>query len=456
MTHTNTTGADSNTPTQPNIQTPGELRPETESHAGACMFCGEPLRHTFADLGMSPLSNAYIPPEAQHQMEPFYPLHAYVCEKCLLVQLEEFETPENIFSDYAYFSSYSDTLLKHASEWCDTATERFGLDRNSLVVEIACNDGYLLKNFVARDIPVHGVEPAANVAEAAKRLDIPVTVAFFGEKTARKMLERGLAADLMSANNVVAHIPDINDFIEGFKILLKPDGAATFEFHHVMQLIKNRAFDTIYHEHFCYHSLSTFSKILEAHGLEVFDVEELSTHGGSLRVYAQHQGNGAHPISERVQALLDKERDFGLTNLKTYTHFSSLIRDVKLDVLSYLIDAKKQGKRIAAYGAPAKGNTLLNYFGIGPDIIDYTVDRSPHKQGRLLPGTRIPIHAPDKLRETRPDIVVILAWNLVDEIVEQVGYIREWGGQFITLTPQVREIPAAPAHGAPEANRASA
>ncbi len=432
------------TPTQPNIQT--SIPADAGAHAGSCMFCGEPLRHTFADLGMTPMSNAYVPAEAQRQMEPFYPLHAYVCGKCLLVQLEEYETPENIFSDYAYFSSYSDTLLRHASDWCDAATRRFGLDENSLVVEVACNDGYLLKNFIAKNIPVHGVEPAANVAEVARDLGIPVTVEFFGEKTAKAMAQQGLSADLMSANNVVAHIPDINDFVEGFRVLLKPDGVATFEFHHVLQLIRNKAFDTIYHEHFCYHSLSTFSKILEAHGLEVFDVEELTTHGGSLRVFARHLGNNAHPISERVAALLEKERAFGLLDLDTYTRFASLIRDVKFDALGYLIEARKQGKRIVAYGAPAKGNTLLNYFGIGPDIIEYTVDRSPHKQGHLLPGTRIPIHAPEKLRETRPDIVVILAWNLVDEIIEQVSYVYEWGGRFITLTPRVREIESTVEH----------
>ena len=427
-------------PTQPNIELPANLRAEQKTHKGTCMFCGEPLQHVFADLGATPLSNAYIKPEDLSNMEPFYPLRAYVCDKCLLVQLEEFETPENIFSDYAYFSSYSDTLLQHAREWADTAVERFHLDGNSLVVEIACNDGYLLKNFIAKHIPVHGVEPAANVAEAARKLDIPVTVDFFGEQTATRMAQQGLMADLMTANNVVAHIPDINDFIEGFRILLKPEGVATFEFHHVLQLMKNRAFDTIYHEHFCYHSLSTFSKILEAHGLEVFDVEELSTHGGSLRVFAHHRGCKAHPVSQRVAKLLDKERAFGLQDLDTYTRFAGLIQDVKLDVLSYLIDAKKQGKQIVGYGAPAKGNTLLNYFGIGPDILSYTVDRSPHKQGRYLPGTRIPIHAPEKLRETQPDIVAILAWNLVDEIVQQVGYIREWGGKFITLTPEIREV----------------
>jgi len=411
------------------------------SHHANCRFCGTPLRRTVADLGMTPMANAYRKPEELNRMEPFYPLHAYVCEECLLVQLEEFESPEQIFSEYAYFSSYSESWLEHARKYVDAVTERFRLGKDSKVVEIACNDGYLLRWFKPHGVPVLGVEPAANVAEEARRQhDIEVAVEFFGRETARKLAGQGHRADLMCANNVVAHVPDLNDFVAGFSILLKPTGVATFEFHHVLNLLQHNQFDTIYHEHFCYHSLSTFQRILAHHGLEVFDVEELKSHGGSLRVYAQPQGTGNQQMSPRVAALLEREREAGLTTLAPYLAYDERVKKMKRRFLEFLIQAKSAGKSIAAYGAPAKGNTLLNYAGVRNDFIDYTVDLNPHKQNRYLPGTLIPIHGPDMIRQTRPDFLLILPWNLRDEIMGQMAHIREWGGQFLVLIPDVQVL----------------
>lgn len=411
------------------------------AHRPTCRFCGTGLEHVFADLGMSPMANAYRSAEQQNRMEPFYPLRAYVCGNCMLVQLEEFETPEQIFgTDYAYFSSYSDSWLEHAKRYVEAVTERFGLGPQSRVVEVACNDGYLLRWFLPKGVKVLGVEPAANCAEVARAQGIEVEVAFFGARTAADLKGRGYQADLMAANNVVAHVPDLNDFVEGFRILLAPTGVATFEFHHVLNLIRRNQFDTIYHEHFCYHSLSTFRRILEHHGLAVFDVEELPTHGGSLRVYAQPAGTGIHAVSPRVGALLDVEREAGLTGVDAYLAYGERVKRMKREVLRFLIDAKASGKSIAAYGAPAKGNTLLNYAGIRTDFIDYTVDRNPHKQGMTLPGTQIPIHDPSKIFETRPDYLLILPWNLRDEVVRQMAGIREWGGRFLVLIPEVEVI----------------
>ena len=404
----------------------------------SCAFCGAPLQHTFADLGMSPLSNAYLEPKQLNSVEQFYPLHAYVCATCLLVQVEAFESADRIFSDYAYFSSYSDTWLAHARRFVDMAVGRFDLTANSFVVEVACNDGYLLQYFVAKRIPVLGIEPAASIAATTSAKNIPTLVKFFGRDTAQALAAEGTQADLIVANNVAAHVPDINDFIAGFKILLKPTGVVTFEFHHVLQLIEQNQFDTIYHEHFYYHSFTTFRRILERHGLMAFDVDELPTHGGSLRVYAQHAGHAPHPTTARVEDLLAKEIAHGLTRLETYLSFGERVKNAKYKLLSFLLQAKADGKMIVGYGAPAKGNTLLNYAGVRSDLVNYTVDRSPHKQGHYLPGTHIPILSPDMIRETKPDYVLILPWNLKDEIMEQMAHIREWGGQFLVLIPDVQ------------------
>ena len=409
-----------------------------EVHQPACRFCGAGLRHVCVDLGMTPMANAYRSQTERDRMEPFYPLRAWVCGQCLLVQLEEFETPEQIFAnDYAYFSSYSESWLDHARRYVEAVTQRFGLGPDSRVVEVACNDGYLLRWFLPKGVRVLGVEPAANCAEAARAQGIDVEVAFFGARTATELKARGYQADLMVANNVVAHVPDLNDFVEGFRILLAPTGVVTFEFHHVLNLIRHNQFDTVYHEHFCYHSLSTFRNILAHHGLSVFDVEELPTHGGSLRVYAQPHDTGIHPIGTRVAALLETEQAAGLTGVDAYLAFGERVKRMKRELLRFLIDAKESGKSIAAYGAPAKGNTLLNYAGVRNDFIDYTVDRNPHKQGMMLPGTQIPILAPSRIFETRPDYLLILPWNLKDEIMRQMVAIHEWGGRFLVLIPEV-------------------
>jgi SAM-dependent methyltransferase len=363
-----------------------------------------------------------------------------VCASCLLVQVEAFESADRIFSDYAYFSSYSDSWLAHARQYADMAVDRFGLTGSSLVVEVASNDGYLLQYFVAKGIPVLGIEPAANIAATTTARNIPTIVRFFGRDTAQALAAQGTQADLMVANNVVAHVPDLNDFVAGFKTLLKPTGVVTFEFHHVLQLIQQNQFDTIYHEHFCYHSFSTFQRILAHHGLVAFDVEELPTHGGSLRVFARHQENALHPVSSRVGDLLAREADLGLTRLETYLAFNESVRDMKFKLLSFLLEAKAKGKVIVGYGAPAKGNTLLNFAGVRSDLVDYTVDRNPHKQGQYLPGTHIPILPPERIRETRPDYLLILPWNLKEEIMEQMAHIREWGGQFLVLIPDVQVL----------------
>jgi SAM-dependent methyltransferase len=410
-----------------------------------CRFCSLELSHTVVDLGMSPMANSYLKPGELGAGEHFYPLRAYVCGACKLVQLEEFETPDKIFSaDYAYFSSYSDSWLQHARRYVDEMTARFGLGVQSKVVEIACNDGYLLRWFKAKGVPVMGVDPAANCADEARALGIDVAVKFFGSETARELEAAGHKADLMVANNVVAHVPDLNDFIRGFRILLKPSGVVTFEFHHVLNLLKHNQFDTIYHEHFSYYSLSTFSLILEHHGLQVFDAEELSTHGGSLRVYAQHADTGARAVGPRVEEVLARERDFGLDQLEPYLAFNQRVKAMKRRFVRFLIDAKEAGKRIVAYGAPAKGNTLLNYAGVRTDFIDFTVDMNPHKQDRFLPGTHIPILAPEAITRYRPDYVLILPWNIRDEIMRQMAHIREWGGAFLLLIPEVKVVEPAP------------
>jgi SAM-dependent methyltransferase len=402
----------------------------------ACRFCSAPVDAVFADLGMSPLANSYLPPERANSMEPFYPLRALVCGKCFLVQLEEFETPERIFSDYAYFSSYSSSWLEHSRQYSEQMIERLGLTEASHVVEIASNDGYLLQFFHDRKIPVLGIEPAANVAKVALQKGIPTLVEFFGEETARSLAGES-AADLLLGNNVLAHVPDINDFVGGMKILLKPGGVITMEFPHLMCLIEENQWDTIYHEHFSYFSFLTVSAVFEGHGLRLFDVEELPTHGGSLRIYGCHAEDAEKPEREAAQELRERERAAGYEQLDTYLGYGRRVEADKRQILSFLIDLKQQGLRVVGYGAPAKGNTLLNYCGVRRDFIDYTCDLNPHKQGHFLPGSHIPIRSPDAIREDKPDVVLILPWNLKDEIVEQLDFIREWGGRFAARTPEL-------------------
>lgn len=389
---------------------------------------------------MSPLANSYVEPEALQRMEPFFPLHVWVCEHCLLVQLPETESPEAIFSDYAYFSSYSTSWLRHAESYVAAMVERFGFDRESQIVEIASNDGYLLQYFQRRGIPVLGVEPAGNVAQAAQERGIRTLVKFFNTKTATELVDEGLAADLLLGDNVLAHVPGLNDFVEGLKIALKPGGVVTMEFPHLMRLMAENQFDTIYHEHFSYLSLLAVQAIFAAHGLVIYDVEELPTHGGSLRIFARHAAHEALSITQRVTALLDTERSAGLDGKEAYDAFRAQVEETKRALLEFLITAKRAGKSVVGYGAAAKGNTLLNYCGIRGDFLDYVVDRSPHKQGRFLPGTQLPILAPEQIAETKPDYLLILPWNIRDEIVEQMADIRSWGGQFVVPIPQVTVI----------------
>jgi 2-polyprenyl-3-methyl-5-hydroxy-6-metoxy-1,4-benzoquinol methylase len=387
---------------------------------------------------MSPLSNGFLKSEQLNKAEKFYPLHAYVCEKCLLVQLEEFESPDHIFAnDYAYFSSYSESWLNHAKQYTDLMINRFQFNQSSRVIEIASNDGYLLQFFQAQSIPVLGIEPATNVAQVAIEKGIDTLVKFFGVETAQELVGQGKKADLLLGNNVLAHVPNINDFVAGMKIVLKPEGIITMEFPHLLRLIEQSQFDTIYHEHFSYLSFVTVEKIFAHHGLTLFDVEELPTHGGSLRIYAKHSENNKIKIDQRVEALKEVERQKGLGNLETYLNFSRKVQETKRKLLSFLIQVKIDGKTVVGYGAAAKGNTLLNYCGIRTDFIDYTCDRSPHKQGKFLPGTHIPIYSPDKIAETKPDYVLILPWNLKEEITQQLSNVREWGGKFVVPIPEV-------------------
>jgi SAM-dependent methyltransferase len=403
-----------------------------------CRFCKTPLTHVFVDLGVSPLANSYLRPERLQQMEPHYPLRVHVCDTCYLVQLPEIQSPEEIFSDYAYFSSYSDSWLRHAKDYTGLMIDHFGFDSGSLVIEIASNDGYLLQYFKEKGIPVLGVEPARNVAKVAQEAGIPTIVKFFGTKTARELADQRMYADLLLGNNVLAHVPDINDFVAGMKIVLKPKGIITMEFPHLLRLISENQFDTIYHEHYSYLSLLSVERIFTNHGLTLFDVEELSTHGGSLRIFAHHTEDDSKAVGRRILALRKKEASAGLARLKTYRSFNDRVKETKRNILSFLIGAKKNGKTIAAYGAPAKGNTLLNYCGIRSDFVDFTVDRSPHKQSHYLPGTHIAIVHPDRIKKTKPDYLIILPWNLKEEIMDQMSFIREWGGKFVVFIPEVK------------------
>jgi 2-polyprenyl-3-methyl-5-hydroxy-6-metoxy-1,4-benzoquinol methylase len=403
-----------------------------------CRFCGNQLKYTFLDLGVSPLANSYLKFEQLQQMEPYFPLHVYVCETCYLVQLPVFQSPEDIFSDYAYFSSYSESWLKHSKAFAELMIERFGLDSNSQVIEIASNDGYLLQYFKGKGIPVLGVEPAKNVAKMARESGIPTIVKFFGVHTATELTTEGKQADLLIGNNVLAHVPDLNDFVRGMKILLKKQGIITMEFPHLMRLMEENQFDTVYHEHFSYFSFITVKKVFTAQDLNIFGVEELPTHGGSLRIYACHTEDTSKPINQQVSDLVAREEAAGFDTLEHYLSFTEKVKEIKRNILDFMIKAKRKGKSIAGYGAPAKGNTFLNYCGIGTDFIEYTVDRSPHKQGHFLPGTHIPIYHPDKIKKTKPDYLLILPWNLKEEIMEQMSHIREWNGQFLIPIPEVR------------------
>ncbi len=409
-----------------------------EAATANCRFCATPLKHTFVDLGMSPLCQTHIEPHQLNHMEAFYPLHVYVCHECFLVQLDEYVSPQSIFSDYAYFSSFSDSWVQHAKEYTGMVATRFGLGPKSKVMEIASNDGYLLQHFVARGIPVLGIEPAANVAEAAIKKGIPTTICFFGQHTARAIAAEHGRADLLLGNNVLAHVPKLNDFVAGMKELLQPAGVITMEFPHLYRLMEQNQFDTIYHEHFSYLSFHTVEQIFAQHGLVVFDVEELATHGGSLRIFARHAADTSKVATPEVTRLREMEIAAGFRSLARYHAFAQQVTETKRKILSFLIDAKRRGKSVVGYGAPGKGNTLLNYCGIRRDFLDYTVDRSPHKYGHYTPGTHIPIYHPDRIRETRPDYLFLLPWNLKDEIRKQMSYIREWGGKFVVPIPEIQ------------------
>jgi SAM-dependent methyltransferase len=414
---------------------PADTQRRTESKP--CRFCGAKLHRTFVDLGMSPPCETYPSAADLNRGEVYYPLHVYVCENCFLVQLEQYESPEQIFSDYPYFSSYSDSWLSHAANYCDEMTIRLGLTGQSFVVEVASNDGYLLQYFVQRNVPVLGIEPAANVAKVAVEKGVPTLTRFFGTEVAKELAAEGRCADLVLGNNVLAQVPDLNDFVEGLKTLLKPSGVLTLEFPHLLQLMERNEFDTIYHEHFSYFSMLTTVRLLDAHGLKTFDVQELPTHGGSLRVYACRAESATPPVGPRIKELIAREEKAGLGAIEGYESFALQVKQTKWALVDFLLTAAREGKSVVGYGAPGKSATLLHYCGIGRDMIEYTVDRSPHKQGRFLPGTHIPINHPDRIRETKPDYVVILPWNLKDEIIGQLQFIREWGGRFVVPIPKV-------------------
>jgi len=405
-----------------------------------CRFCGTPLRHTFVDLGSTPLSNSYLDNEALQRVEPVYPLHAKVCSNCYLVQVDDVVPPTEIFSHYTYFSSYSDTWLNHAKAFVEKAIERFSLDAGSKVVEIASNDGYLLRNFVQANIACLGVEPAQNVAKVAIQAGIPTEIAFFGEDTAERLRARGDGADLIVANNVLAHVPDLNGFVEGFKILLKPEGVVTIEVPHILKLITENQFDTIYHEHFSYFSLYTLEQLFKAHQLRVFDAEELSTHGGSLRLFVCHAASSRPTVGENLAMISNKEAAAGLNKLEGYTGFAAAVRKTCTLFTEFIDQEMAKGKTFAAYGAAAKGNTLLNVCNIKSDKIAFVVDKNPAKQEHYLPGSHIPIFPPEKIFAEKPDYLVILPWNLANEVCEQMKNIRSWGAKFVTAIPEVRVL----------------
>jgi hypothetical protein len=408
--------------------------------SAACRFCGARLEQSFCDLGVSPLSNAFLRADEVGK-EPFYPLHAYVCSACFLVQVQEFETPKQIFAeDYAYFSSYSETWLAHARAYTDQMIGRFGFGPQSRVVEIASNDGYLLQYFAQKGVPVLGIEPAENCARAAERVGVPTLVKFFDSRLAAELAKQGKGADLLLGNNVLAHVPTLNDFVAGLKLLLKARGVITMEFPHLLNLMRESQFDTIYHEHFSYFSFGTAEKVFAKQGLRLFDVEQIPTHGGSLRIYAAHADDASKAESARVAQLRAEEQRYGLGELRTYRHFGERAKRARQKLLEFLAQVKAAGRTVVGYGAPAKGNTLLNYCGVRADSVAYTVDRNPHKQGKFLPGSHIPVFAPERIRETRPHYVLILPWNIKDEVMAQMAYVREWGAKFVVPIPEARVL----------------
>lgn len=409
------------------------------SPRGCCRLCGAKLATTFMDLGMSPLCESFLPGDQLDQMEPYFPLRVLVCEVCFLVQLQEYVKPAHIFSEYAYFSSYSTSWVQHARRYCETVAARFALGPKSSVVEIASNDGYLLQHFLSMGIPVLGIEPAANVAEAARRKNVPTLVEFFGLDLARRLALEGGTADLIVGNNVLAQVPDLNDFTAGMARLLAPNGVITLEFPHLERLIEENQFDTIYHEHFSYFSLVTIDRLARRHGLKIFDVEQLATHGGSLRVYLCHH-DSIHAIALQLEGLLAHEREIGLEDIGSYARVAANVHRTKRQLLSFLIECKEKGARICGYGAPGKGNTLLNYCGIGTDFIDFTVDRNPYKHGRYTPGMHIPIRPVCAIDEARPDYILILPWNLKSEIVGQMRHVGSWGCKMVVPIPNVEVI----------------
>ena len=417
------------------------MQASNTARAYDCRFCGEPLRHTFVDLGTSPLCQRHVTPARYDEAESIYPLHVYVCHRCFLVQLPSYVAREEIFdAEYGYFSSFSDSWLKHAEAYVAMMIGRFGFGGGSKVVEIASNDGYLLQYFAQAGVPVLGIEPTQNTAAAAIKKGIPTITEFFGRDTAAKVLASQGPADLILGNNVLAHVPDINDLVGGLKVLLAPGGVVTFEFPQLLHLVAQNYWDTIYHEHFSYLSFTTVEQIFARHGLTLFDVEDLTTHGGSIRIFGRHAEAASPAVSERVAAMKAREKAAGHFDLGYYERYGERVRESKREILELLIGAKRAGKRIAGYGAPGKGNTLLNYCGIRTDFIDFTVDRSPHKQGNFLPGSRIPILAPEAVWERKPDYLFILPWNLRDEIVAQMAGIRAWGGRFVVPLPHVAVI----------------
>lgn len=401
----------------------------------ACRHCGAALARVFCDLRATPPSNSFLRPEDLAKAEVSYPLTTYVCDACALVQLPEHASAESIFDDYVYFSSFSDSWLAHARAYCAMIVERLGLGADSLVVELASNDGYLLQYLKARGIPILGIDPSRTVAETAEERGVPTIVDFFGTRLADRLVAEGRRPDLILGNNVLAHVPDVNDFVAGIARLLAPGGTVTIEFPHVVRLVEGLQFDTIYHEHYSYFSLHTAARIFAAQGLTIFDVEEIPTHGGSLRIYARPAADASRPATARLDALMARERAGGYDRATGYDGFEGAVRRVKRDLLRFLISLREEGRTVAGYGAPAKGNTLLNYCGIGTDLLDYTVDRNPMKQGRYLPGVRIPVRTPDAIRETRPDYVLILPWNIRDEVMAQLAFIRDWGGRFVVPLP---------------------
>lgn len=405
-----------------------------------CRFCNSQIKTIFADLGKTPLSNSFLKSSDLKHQEKTFPLIALVCEKCFLVQIPEFETPDKIFSEYAYFSSYSQSWLQHAEKYANMISKKNNLGTESLVIELASNDGYLLQFFKNNGIPVMGIEPASNIAKVAEKNGIKTIIDFFGKKLAITLVENGIKADLIIGNNVLAHVPDINDFIKGVSILLKNNGTINMEFPHLLQLIKYSQFDTIYHEHFSYFSLSTVKEIFEFHNLIIFDVEEIPTHGGSLRIYAKHKKNSFFEIKNSVKKLLEKEKNFGLLDLSFYSQFSKTIESVKEELVDFFHNAKQNKKKIVCYGAAAKGNTLLNFCGINKEDIEYVVDKNPYKQGLFLPGSHIPIKDPQEIKNTKPDFILILPWNIKDEIMQDISFIRKWGGKFVIPIPEVRII----------------